>query len=148
MSAELFLEEKPCKEFICFPFQLGCGSTALHFSEQFPPSHLLAISRAFAAWERRIILSGILRQRAHPCRRVMMCCNARHTLRLFPLSALTLPHHFLVCFIFSFPMLDLLQQIRIFFFLKPNSKHLFFNTTFDLARRSSSGDRLVTGAVK
>lgn len=45
---------------------------------------------------------GILRQRAHPWRPVMMCCNARHILRRFPLSALTLPHYFLVCCFFFY----------------------------------------------
>lgn len=44
-SAELYPEEKPYKGFICFPFQLGWGSTPLHFPQQFPPSHILAISR-------------------------------------------------------------------------------------------------------
>lgn len=108
-------EEKPYKGFICFLFQLGCGSTPLHFSWQSPPSHIPAISRGFAAWERRIILSGKHTPASSDRERIpdgLWWCAAMQGTS----SGASHYQHWLslitswfVVFFLLFPMLDLLQ---------------------------------------
>lgn len=51
-----------------------------------------------------------------------------------------------LCYFFSFQYWICFSTLEYFYFSL--NKHLFFNTIFDLSRWSSSGDRLVTGAVK